>query len=98
MDHAKEADGGSAVLKPKRTSPFLSKYECARVIGLRVLQLQAGEGVCNPLHVAISEILRRENPKVIRRYLPDETYEDVAVSTLRHDRFLLRYQLDPAAV
>lgn len=81
-------------LVPHRTSPFLSKYECSRVIGLRLLQLQEGEGTPHPLQLAISEILDRKNPTVIRRYLPDKTFEDVAVSSLRHDRFLLRYQLN----
>ena len=81
-------------LVPRRTSPFLSKYECSRVIGLRLLQLQEGEGTPNPQQLAISEILERRNPTVIRRYLPDKTFEDVAVSSLRHDRFLLHYQLN----
>jgi len=80
---------------PRRTSKFLSKYECSRVIGLRMLQLQEGEGTPHPLKLAIREILERTNPMVIRRHLPDKTYEDVSVSTLMHDRFLLRYQLNP---
>ena len=81
-------------LVPRRTSRFLSKYECSRVIGLRLLQLQDGEGTPNPQQLAIKEILEGKNPTVIRRYLPDKTFEDVAVSSLRHDRFLLRYQLN----
>lgn len=79
--------------RPKQTSCFLSKYECSRVIGLRILQLQEGDGVRDPLQTAISEILQAKNPAIIRRYLPDGTYEDVAISTLKHDRYLLRYQL-----
>ena len=80
---------------PVRTSPFLSKYECARVIGLRMLQLQEGKGVPDPLQLAIQEILDGKNATIIRRYLPDKTFEDVSVSELRHDRFLLGYQLNP---
>ena len=79
---------------PVRTSKYLSRYECARVIGLRILQLQEGEGVLDPLQTAIEEIKERRNPARIRRYLPDGTHEDVAISELKHDRFLLNYQLN----
>lgn len=80
-------------LRPRRTSRFLSKYECSRVIGLRILQLQEREGARDPLRVAITEIMEGKNPSIIRRYLPDKTHEDVSVSELCHDRFLVRYQL-----
>ena len=79
---------------PILTSPYLSKYECARVIGLRVLQLQEEHAVSNPLRTAIQEVLERKNPSIIRRYLPNGTHEDVSISTLHFDRFLLRYQLN----
>lgn len=81
-------------LVPVRTSPYLSKYECARVLGLRVLQLQEGEGDEDPLRKAILEVRERRNPCILRRYLPDGSHEDVAVASLKHDRYLLSYQLN----
>ena len=80
-------------LHPVRTSAYLSRYECTRVLGLRVLQLQDGNGVADPLATAIHEIVEKKHPAVIRRHLPNDTYEDVAVCNLKIDRLLLRYQL-----
>ena len=79
---------------PVRTTCFLTKYECSRVIGLRLLELQEGEGVQNPLRQAIQEILERRNNRIIRRPLPNGTHEYVCVSKLKHDRFLRGYQLN----
>ena len=86
---------GTPPLMPVRTSKYLSRYECARLIGLRLLQLQDGDGVANPWETAMQEIRDRANPGVIRRYLPDGRHEDVAASNLLCDRFMMNYQLTP---
>ena len=84
------------LFKPTRTTKYLTRYECARLIGLRILQLQdTEEGVANPWETAMDEIRNRVNPAVIRRHLPNGEYEDVAASQLICDRFLLDYQLTP---
>lgn len=80
---------------PERTSPYLTRFECARVLGLRVLQLQENDGVPDPRATAVAELRNGENPAIIRRHMPDGTYEDVAVSRLKLSTFLLEYALAP---
>lgn len=79
---------------PRKTPSFLTRYEAARLLGLRVLQLQEGAGVDNPWSTAMQELRNRQNPSIIRRYLPNGTYEDVAVSHLRLDKYLVEYHLN----
>lgn len=81
---------------PVRTSPYLTRFECARVLGLRVLQLQENDGVPDPRATAVAELRNGENPAIIRRHMPDASYEDVAVSHLKLSTFLLEYALAPA--
>lgn len=64
---------------------LLNKYECARVLGLRYLQLQQ-ESVslpaCNLRGYVIDELLAGKNTLVIRRTFPNGQYEDMRVSDL----------------
>ena len=76
------------------TSSFLTKYEKARVLGTRALQLsknappmvipQAGE--TDPYMLAERELAEKKIPFIVRRYLPDHTYEDWKVCDLTYDR------------
>ncbi|KNC56163.1 hydroxyacylglutathione hydrolase [Thecamonas trahens ATCC 50062] len=73
----------------RKTTPFLTKYERARVLGTRALQISMGapimvelDGETDPLHIANKELKARKIPLTIRRYLPDRSYEDVNVSDL----------------
>lgn len=73
-----------AIPKDKRTTtPYMTKYERARVLGTRALQLSLNapvlvdiEGETDPLQIAMKELAQRKIPLVIRRYLPDGSYED----------------------
>lgn len=65
------------------TTPYMTKYERARVLGTRALQISMNapvlvdlEGETDPLQIAIKELSQRKIPLVIRRYLPDGSYED----------------------
>ena len=77
-------------LFPHRTSAYLTKYEKARVLGTRALQISQGAPVHpdvegdlkDPLLIAEVELRKKLTPLIIRRYLPDGTYEDVAVRNL----------------
>jgi len=71
--------------------PFLTKYERARVIGLRALQLSLGapafvsvEGgkKWDPIEIARKELESGVLPLSIRRTLPDGRYLDVPVREL----------------
>lgn len=70
--------------KTFKTTPYLTKFEFARVLSLRVLQLSADVSTSeNAYHTAKREILEGSNPAYIRRRLPDGTHEDRRVATLR---------------
>jgi DNA-directed RNA polymerase I, II, and III subunit RPABC2 len=73
-----------AVPKEERnTTPYMTKYERARVLGTRALQISMNapvlvdlEGETDPLQIAMKELTQKKLPLVIRRYLPDGSYED----------------------
>ncbi|KAK1118051.1 hypothetical protein K0M31_015498 [Melipona bicolor] len=59
------------------------EYERARVLGTRALQIAMCapvmvelEGETDPLQIAMKELKQRKIPIIIRRYLPDNSYED----------------------
>ncbi|KAF2007354.1 DNA-directed RNA polymerases I [Amniculicola lignicola CBS 123094] len=67
----------------RTTTPYMTKYERARVLGTRALQISGNapvlidvEGMTDPLQIAIKELREKKIPLVIRRYLPDGWYED----------------------
>merc|ERR1712127_112587 len=72
-----------AVPKDKRiTTPFMTKYERARLLGTRALQISMNapvmvelEGETDPLEIAMKELRAKKIPFIIRRYLPDGSYE-----------------------
>ncbi|XP_063721616.1 DNA-directed RNA polymerases I, II, and III subunit RPABC2-like [Symsagittifera roscoffensis] len=84
------SSGGQAVPKDKRiTTPFMTKYERARILGTRALQISMCapvmvelEGETDPLQIALKELKARKIPIIIRRYLPDGSYEDWEINEL----------------
>jgi len=71
------------------TTPFMTKYERARVLGTRALQIAMGapvmvelEGETDPLEIARKELKDHKIPIIIRRYLPDGSFEDWSVDEL----------------
>ncbi|KAJ1524955.1 hypothetical protein ONE63_009811 [Megalurothrips usitatus] len=81
---------GGGVAKAKRiTTRYMTKYERARVLGTRALQIAMCapvmvelEGETDPLQIAMKELKQRKIPIVIRRYLPDQSYEDWGIDEL----------------
>mmetsp|Transcript_3579 Transcript_3579/g.6546 ORF Transcript_3579/g.6546 Transcript_3579/m.6546 type:complete len:162 (-) Transcript_3579:259-744(-) len=71
------------------TTQYLTKYERARVLGTRALQISMNapvmvdlEGETDPLRIAQKELRERKIPIVIRRYLPDGSFEDWGIDEL----------------
>ncbi|CAD5206120.1 unnamed protein product [Bursaphelenchus okinawaensis] len=71
------------------TTQFMTKYERARILGTRALQIAMGapvmvelEGETDPLEVARKELKEKKIPIIIRRYLPDGSFEDWGVEEL----------------
>ncbi|KAE8376714.1 RNA polymerase, subunit omega/K/RPB6 [Aspergillus bertholletiae] len=67
----------------RTTTPYMTKYERARVLGTRALQISMNapvlvdlEGETDPLQIAIKELNQKKIPLIVRRYLPDGWYED----------------------
>ncbi|XP_076066663.1 RNA polymerase II subunit RpII18 [Oratosquilla oratoria] len=81
---------GQQVPQQKRiTTPYMSKYERARVLGTRALQIAMCAPVMveidsesDPLQIAAKELRERKIPIIIRRYLPDGSYEDWGIDEL----------------
>ncbi|KAI9763180.1 MAG: DNA-directed RNA polymerases I II and III subunit RPABC2 [Geoglossum simile] len=81
----KKPELGALTVKDKRisddkrsTTPYMTKYERARVLGTRALQISMNapvlvdlEGETDPLQIAIKELREKKIPLVVRRYLPD---------------------------
>ena len=74
----------------RRTIPFLTKYEKARIIGKRAMQISKGSpplveigDLESPIDIAKKELMERKIPFIIRRPLPDGSYEDWRVDELR---------------
>ncbi len=84
-----EETGGSGI---RKTSPYMTKYERARIIGTRALQISMNapvmvdtEGLIDPMEIAEKELVAKLVPFIIRRYLPDGSHEDWKVAELLQD-------------
>ena len=80
VDATEEAQAPSTRI----TSQYMTKYERARVLGVRAMQISRNAPILvevdandtDPMHIAEKELLERKLPFMIRRYLPDGSYED----------------------
>jgi DNA-directed RNA polymerase I, II, and III subunit RPABC2 len=74
--------------------PKLTRFERAKIIGARALQVSLGApilvelppSVTDPIDIALREIREDVLPMTIRRVLPDNTYQDIALSDLLKTR------------
>lgn len=62
----------------RTTTPYMTKYEKARILGTRALQISMNapvlvdlEGETDPLQIAIKELREKKIPLIVRRYMPD---------------------------
>ncbi|GBL92749.1 DNA-directed RNA polymerases I, II, and III subunit RPABC2 [Araneus ventricosus] len=100
LDEIQQTEEGSFALLPaselqlqknqkRTTTPFMTKYEMARVLGTRALQIAMNapvnvelEGETDSLQIAMKELRAHKIPIIIRRYLPDGSYEDWNIDEL----------------
>jgi DNA-directed RNA polymerase I, II, and III subunit RPABC2 len=78
------------------TNPKMTKYERARILGTRALQLSLDappmvdpEGEDNSYRIALKELQQGKIPFIVRRYTPDGSFENWPVKDLSHEEFLL---------
>lgn len=70
--------------------PKLTRFERARIVGARALQISMGapilveppEGVSDPIDIALMELEEGILPMTVRRTLPDGAYQDIALRNL----------------
>jgi DNA-directed RNA polymerase I, II, and III subunit RPABC2 len=86
---AEGAHRSAATGEARITTRYLTKYERARVLGTRALQISMNApvmvdigGETDPLKIAMKELRERKIPMIIRRYLPDNSYEDWNIDEL----------------
>ena len=80
-------------IKERETSRFLTKFERAKILGERAIEISNGakvrvtveKGVWDPMLIAEKELRERKINYIVRRYLPDGTYEDWNVNELIFD-------------
>ena len=73
--------------------PKLTRFEKARIVGARALQIAMGAptlmepsvNVSNPIDIAVRELESGILPITIRRALPDGTYQDIPLKWLLND-------------
>lgn len=74
----------------KITRPVMTKYEKAKILGIRASQIsrnakvwvEVPNGVFDSLEIAEQELRERKIPFVVRRVLPDGRFEDFKVMDL----------------
>jgi DNA-directed RNA polymerase I, II, and III subunit RPABC2 len=74
--------------------PKLTRFERARIIGARALQLSLGapllvevpETVSDPIDLALKELRDHALPMTLRRVLPDRTSQDIPLNSLLKPR------------
>jgi DNA-directed RNA polymerase I, II, and III subunit RPABC2 len=70
--------------------PKITRFERARIVGARALQIAMGapiliepsSNLSNPIDIALNELESGMLPITIRRTLPDETYQDIPLKWL----------------
>lgn len=73
--------------------PKLTRFEKARIVGARALQIAMGapvliapsKSLSNPIDIALQELEIGILPITIRRTLPDGTYQDIPLKWLLQD-------------
>ncbi|KAJ3037224.1 DNA-directed RNA polymerases I II and III subunit RPABC2 [Rhizophlyctis rosea] len=73
----------------RMTTPYMTKYEKARILGTRALQISMNAPVMtevsnmtDPLEIAMKELREKKIPLLVRRFMPDGSYEDWTVAEL----------------
>ena len=70
--------------------PKITRFEKARIVGARALQISMGapillevnEAISNPIDIALEELEVGILPITIRRTLPDGTFQDIPLKWL----------------
>lgn len=74
---------------PKRTNPYMTRFEFTKLVATRVVQLQAGAPCTidrkpgmSLSDIAEAEVRARTAPLIVRRLLPDGSHEEWRLTDL----------------
>ena len=89
MNNNNEQKGKAVPRDQRTTTPYMTKYERARILGTRALQISMNapvlvqlEGETDPLDIANKELREKRVPFTVRRFMPDGSWEDWGVDEL----------------
>lgn len=76
--------------------PKLTRFERARIVGARALQVSLGapilaplpDNIVDPIDIAVLELREKVLPMTIRRTLPEGSYQDIPLMDLLQVRIL----------
>ena len=76
--------------------PKLTRFERARIVGARALQISLGapilaplpDDVVDPIDIAVVELNEKVMPMTIRRTLPEGSFQDIPLIDLQQIRTL----------
>jgi len=76
--------------------PKLTRFERARIVGARALQVSLGapilaplpDSIVDPIDIAVVELNDKVLPMTVRRTLPEGTYQDIPLIDLLQQRIL----------
>ena len=76
--------------------PKLTRFERARIVGARALQISLGapilaplkDRIIDPIDIAVVELREKVLPITIRRTLPEGSYQDIPLIDLLQQRIL----------
>lgn len=76
--------------------PFLTRYERARIVGARALQLSMGapmlllmeEEIIDPILIARKELAARVLPLSVMRHLPNGYYQNIPIQQLQDAEYV----------
>ncbi|KAJ1980083.1 subunit common to RNA polymerases I, II, and III [Dimargaris xerosporica] len=84
-----DGNGKLTEQKERITTPYMTKYERAKILGTRALQLSMNappmveiEGETDAFQIALKELREKKIPFLIRRNLPDGAFEVWSVREL----------------
>lgn len=66
------------------SSPFLTKYEIAKLVGIRAMQISLTMIDDNPVETAILEYENGNLPFNVCRHIPNGTIEQINVSNIKY--------------
>lgn len=87
--HELQEDNEVSTAEKRFTSPIMTKFERAKILGVRAQQISMSAPIMveygdetDPLEIAKKELREKKTPLIVLRRLPDNTYEKWPIKDL----------------